>query len=229
MYQETNLGNSMTVDVDKTLADLDFPIEVPDDSSVQDAVVTGVDRGRNNASFMARLAAIFKTPKRPVNPVFKDLATLALRVITIAAAFTLVFTVVYGFDRNTDPGMSPSIKDGDLVLFYRFATSYKAGDLVVLNYQGKQEVRRVVATGGDIVDITNDGLVINGSLQGEPEITQPTRPYAEGITFPTRVGDQQVFVLGDARQNATDSRVYGSVDIKNISGKVITMLRWRSL
>jgi len=167
--------------------------------------------------------------RRPLNPVFKDLAVLALKIVTIAAAFTLVFTVIYGFDRNTDPGMAPAIKDGDLVLVYKFASNYKAGDLVVVNYQGKQEVRRVVAVGGDIVNITADGLVVNGSLQDEPDITQPTRRYADGIDFPTRVGYQQVFVLGDARENATDSRVYGSVDEKDISGKVITMLRWRSL
>jgi len=175
------------------------------------------------------IATIRKALGHPANPVFKDVALLALKIVTIVAAFTLVFTVVYGFDRNTDPGMAPAIKDGDLVLFYRFATNYKAGDLVVVNYQGKQEIRRVVAVGGDIVNITADGLVVNGSLQQEPNITQPTRRYADGIDFPTRVGYQQVFVLGDDRENATDSRVYGSVDVSDISGKVITMLRWRSL
>jgi len=165
---------------------------------------------------------------RPINPVFKDLAVLALKIVTIAAAFTLVFTVVYGFDRNTDPGMAPTVKDGDLVLMYKFAGNYKADDLVVLNYQGKQEVRRVVAVGGDIVNITADGLVVNGSLQQEPDVTQPTRRYADGIDFPVRVGYGQVFLLGDARQDATDSRVYGPVGISDISGKVITLLRWRS-
>jgi len=167
--------------------------------------------------------------RRPVNPVFKDLGVLLLKVVTIAAAFTLVFTVVYGFDRNTDPGMAPAVKDGDLVLMYKFASNYKAGDLVVVNYQGKQEVRRVVAVGGDIVNITADGLIVNGAVQQEPDITQPTRRYAQGIDFPIFVGYQQVFVLGDNRENATDSRIYGPVDESDIAGKVITILRWRSL
>jgi len=176
------------------------------------------------AAITAKLAL-----RHPLNPVFKDLGVLALKIIAIAAAFTLLFTVVYGFDRNTDPGMAPSIKDGDLVLMYKFAGDYKDGDLVVVDYQGKQEVRRVVATGGDIVNITADGLVINGALQQEPDITQPTRRYAQGIDFPVLVGYHQVFVLGDDRNNATDSRIYGPVDENDIAGKMIGILRWRSL
>lgn len=36
-----------------------------------------------------------------------------------------------------------------------------------MNYQGKEQVRRVIATAGDVVDITEDGLTINGAPQQE--------------------------------------------------------------
>jgi len=47
--------------------------------------------------------------------------------------------------------------------------------------------------------------------------------------MPLTLGAGQVFVLGDARQNATDSRVYGAVNTKDTLGKVITVIKWRDL
>jgi signal peptidase I len=161
--------------------------------------------------------------------VWTDLAGLGIKIVVIVAAFTLVFTVVFGLARTTDPGMSPAVKDGDVALFSRFGKSYRVGDLVVLVHSGQREIRRVVAIAGDTVDITTDGLFVNHCLQQEPTIYEPTRRYADGIDFPVTIGDGQVFVLGDARDNATDSRVYGAVDEKQTLGKVIALLRRRSL
>jgi signal peptidase I len=125
--------------------------------------------------------------------------------------------------------MNPSVKDGDLVLFYRLNKKYHAGDLLLLSFQGKSQVRRVIATAGDTVDITGEGLVINGALQQERSIYSPTQRYAEGISFPLTLEEGQVFVLGDARGNAADSRIYGPVNIKDTRGSVIAVLRRRSL
>ena len=61
------------------------------------------------------------------------------------------------------------------------------------------------------------------------QIYQQTQRYAVGATFPLTVGEGQVFVLGDARENATDSRVYGAVEVKDTLGKVITILRRRDI
>jgi len=94
---------------------------------------------------------------------------------------------------------------------------------------GKKQVRRVVATAGDTVDITENGLMINGALQNEPGIYQETQRYAEGIEFPVILRESQVFVLGDARANTTDSRIYGPVNINATHGKVITIFRRRNL
>lgn len=162
-------------------------------------------------------------------PLLKELLSLLLKIGAVILAVTLLFTFVYGLHRNQDPAMTPAIKDGDLVVFYRLDKNYLFGDTLVLEYQGTRQVRRVVATAGDTVDITEDGLVINGALQQEPDIYEPTRRYNTGVAFPLRVGEGQVFVLGDARENATDSRVYGLVDVQDTLGKVMTILRRRSI
>ena len=74
------------------------------------------------------------------------------------------------------------------------------------------QARRVLAAAGDEVDITEEGLFINGSLQQEHDIYEETIRYVTGIEFPLMVGEGQVFVLGDGRENAIDSRVYGCIN-----------------
>ena len=168
--------------------------------------------------------------QRPPEPsVWRELRALGIKIAVIAASALLLFTCVYGLHRSADPGMNPSVKDGDLVIFYRFDKKYRAGDLVLLSFQGKKQVRRVIATAGDTVDITEDGLVINGALQQEHGIYQKTWRYADGIPFPLTLGEGQVFVLGDAREGATDSRIYGAVNAGDTRGTVITIFRRRSL
>lgn len=159
----------------------------------------------------------------------KEILSLLVKIAAIIIVFLLVFTFVFGLYRNTDVSMAPSIQDGDLVLFYRLDKTYVAGDTLLFSFEKQKQVRRVMATAGDTVDITEEGLLINGALQQEPGIYQETQRYAEGAVFPLTVGEGQVFVLGDAREDATDSRVYGAVEIKDTWGKVITILRRRNI
>jgi len=161
--------------------------------------------------------------------VWRDLLSLFIKIVAIAAVSALITYFVYGFHRNSDPDMRPMIKDGDLVMFYRLDKDYAIGDLLLLSYQGDLQVRRVIARSGDTVDFTEEYLVVNDAIQQEPEIFQKTRRYESGITFPLTVPEGQVFVLGDARENATDSRVYGPVDIEDTLGTVITVIRRRNL
>ena len=166
-------------------------------------------------------------PQKPT--IWRELRSLGIKVAAISILSMLIFTLFYGFHRNIDPCMTPMIKDGDLIMFYRLDKSYAIGDLLLLDIQDERQVRRVVAREGDIVDVTEDGLLVNGSLQQEPDIYQQTLPYEDGVSFPLTVEEGQVFVLGDARENAKDSRVYGPVDTKDTLGAVITVIRRRHL
>ena len=169
-------------------------------------------------------------PERtPAPSVWRELLSLCIKIAMIAAVAAVIFQFVYGLHYNVDPSMNPSVKDGDLVMYYRLDKGYRAGDLLLLTFRGQTQLRRVIATAGDTVDITEDGLRINGALQQEPGIRQKTQRYTEGIDFPVTLKEHEVFVLGDAREGATDSRVYGAVNIEDTQGKVITLLRRRSL
>lgn len=166
----------------------------------------------------------------PAQPsLLMEILFLLMKIAVIVLAFILVFTFMFGLCRNPDASMVPAVKDGDLVMFYRLDKDYVFQDMVVLEFKEKKQVRRVLATAGDTVDITEDGLLVNGALLQEQGIYSPTKRYEAGVEFPLTIGEGEVFVLGDSRENGTDSRIYGAVRIKDTLGKVMLILRWRDV
>ena len=164
------------------------------------------------------------------SPFWKDLLFLLIKVASIVIVLLLLVTFLYGIVRYHEPSMALAIKDGDLVLFYRYSTAgFLPQDVIMLNYNGQHHARRVVATAGDTVDITDDGLIVNGALQHEPEIFHKTERYQEGVSFPLTVPEGHVFVLADSRTGAADSRIYGCVKAEDTLGKVMTVIRRRGI
>lgn len=158
-----------------------------------------------------------------------DMGYLMLKIAILAGILILVGIFVFGVFRNEGIDMAPAVKDGDLVIFYRLDKRYTASDVIVLEWKGEKQVRRVVAVAGDTVDITEDGLMINSALQQEAGIYEETQRYVEGIEFPVTVKEGQVFVLGDGRESSTDSRIYGPVEVKDTMGKVMFLVRRRGI
>lgn len=166
---------------------------------------------------------------RVQRPLSADIASLLFKVAIFAALFVALFSFVFGAFRGGDISMSPSIKDGDMVLDYRLDKTFRLHDVVAFTYNDQRMAARVVALEGDTVDITADGLVVNGSVQQESGVYGATTQVAGGVTFPLTVGAGQVFVLGDNREQAIDSRTFGCVDVASTEGKVVAVLRTRSV
>lgn len=167
-------------------------------------------------------------PEAGHRTLLQEIGGLLLKLAAIALGFLLLFTFLFGAMRYNAADMYPAVKEGDLVMYYRLDKNYAAADLLVLIYEGKSMVGRVVAVEGDTVDITEDGLLVNGALQEERGIVSETVPYQEGIRFPVILEEGQVFVLGDSREHATDSRIYGPVKAKDTQGKVMCVIRRRN-
>lgn len=168
---------------------------------------------------------IYSAPKNKKPPsLMQDILALLIKIFVILTVLVLLFTFLFGFTTMPDTSMQPSIQAGDIVLFYRLGSTYVASDAVVLEYEGRQQVRRVVAIAGDTVDITEEGLFINGAFAAEQN-RQEILLYTNGITFPVTVPQGHVFLLADSYNGGADSRVYGTVAIKDLQGKAITIIR----
>ena len=159
----------------------------------------------------------------------RELGALALKIAVIVAALAAVFAFVFGLYRAGDTFMAPNIKDGDLVLVDRLDRSYIASDVVAFEYLDKTRFGRVVAVAGDTVDIHDDALYVNGSYQQETWAQGPTTRFEGGADFPLTVPEGSVFVLGDNRASASDSRVIGCIAQDDTQGQVVGFFRRRNL
>lgn len=157
----------------------------------------------------------------------EELLFLIAKIGIVIVLLLILLVFVFGIYRCGDNSMLPALKNGDLAIFYRLQKQYQASDVVVVKKEEDQQIRRIVAQAGDEVDITKDGLKVNGYLQQENEIYTETMPYVEGISFPITLKEDEYFVLGDNRTNAKDSRIYGVVKKDEIKGILITLLRRR--
>ena len=157
----------------------------------------------------------------------RDMISFFKKFIFVIICVYMVFSFVYGIIFVDGQIMYPAIKDGDVVVYFRLDSNYQIGDVISVRKNKESYISRIVAREGDIVDITEDGeLIVNGNVQQE-EIYFLTYPDVNGITFPYRVSEDCVFVLGDFRTGAVDSRQFGQVLIDEIEGKVITIIRRR--
>ena len=158
----------------------------------------------------------------------KGYVSLAFRVILLALAAWVMLGKVFLLTQATGNGMFPAIKDGDLMIGFRLQSEYAKNDVIIYSYAGSLNVGRIVAREGDVVAIDEAGsLYVNGTQQSG-EILYPT--YAKpAVTYPFTVPAGCVFVLGDYRTSAEDSRDRGPISMTQVEGKVITILRRRGL
>ncbi|MBE5971198.1 MAG: signal peptidase I [Lachnoclostridium sp.] len=153
---------------------------------------------------------------------------LFFRVVVLALTAYVIFTQVFLITQNKGQGMFPAIKDGDLIIGYRLQQEYTKNDVVVYEVDGEQRVGRIIGRASDVVNMNESGsLQVNGTTQSG-EILYPTFAK-EGMEYPYKVPANQLFIMGDYRTNVEDSRDHGAIDLKDVKGKVITILRRRSL
>ena len=102
--------------------------------------------------------------------------------------------------------------------------AYKRGDIVVFIPPGGDPgsvpfIKRVIGLPGDTVDLQNGHVIINGQPISEPYVYpgQTTEPLSGQDHWVVPPGD--LFVLGDHREESSDSRVFGPVPIKNVIGR----------
>lgn len=153
-----------------------------------------------------------------------------LSILIIIILVWLMLGVVFGIMKAPSNDMSPRIDYGDLILYFRMDNKYDINEVVVLNKNDTVYLGRVIAVGGDIVNITDEGnLIVNGNVLNEPRIFYSTPRYENYEDFPQTVPEGEYFILVDRREGGEDSRYYGMVTSKEIKGSVVTLIRRNNL
>jgi signal peptidase I len=152
---------------------------------------------------------------------FKTLASAAVYA-------TLIVTFGFQVARVEGQSMAPTLEDQDRLIVNKFA--YRVGepqinDIVMLYYPAdpdKSFVKRVIAQEGDEVRIVDGRVYVNDKVVPDDFVPPEYRSHDDMQT--ERERDGYYFVLGDHRNNSSDSRHWGEVPKKYIIGKV--QLRW---
>jgi len=140
------------------------------------------------------------------------------------------------------------IHGGDRILAYKFIyyfTKPKRGDIIIFKTKGikgidpekKRFVKRLAGLPGEIVEIKEGHLFVNGKVVTEPEIFKKIRYVGDlidakyGTTgHPVKVPENCYYVLGDNSLSSNDSRYWGFVPAKNVIGKAAFIIwppsRW---
>ena len=204
------------------------------------------------------LAIIHTAVTKPANGLTAGrawLVALALVVAAKGAAQIVKHTVMEAY-KMPSGSMIPNLIVGDHVLVKKGRSDIGRGDVIVFEFPGDRRtvyVKRVVALGGETVEVKRGDVWVNGKEMHNGQILNEPNPCpgetgVEGCWFaretfevythtlmytgnpapdtpPTVVPEGSVYVLGDNRDNSADSRQWGPVPIDHIKGKA-TVIYW---
>lgn len=154
----------------------------------------------------------------------------ALQSLLLLAAVLLVIYIFVLQPHQVDGlSMYPTFHNGDLLLSYLLPVRFdqlRRGDVVVFhspNSADKLFIKRIIATVGETVMVQDGKVFVNGKLFDEssylgPEVmTYGGAFMQDGLTVTVPQGT--VVVMGDNRENSSDSRAWGFLDKKKLIGK----------
>lgn len=196
----------------------------------------GEDGFKVNTEYADNLPDNPKEEKKPstTEEIFEWLDVLTTAIITVVIIFSLLFRVA----TISGPSMQNTLFTGDRVIISNLGYTPKRGDIVVISRNVNNSVedaatskepiiKRVIATGGQTVDIDFErGVVsVDGVELDEPYAKTPTTTKWD-VEFPLYVPEGYIFVLGDNRNESMDSRDSrigegGLVDTRYVLGHAV--------
>ena len=197
-------------------------MDIPVENEASDEPIEEVEKPSESFSELLLSKAPDYNPEKPrrVDAIF-DFVELLL--LTLAAVFVLTTFFVRHSIVNGN-SMQNTLQNGDVLIISDLFYTPKQYDIVVLedHTTGYDHplVKRVIAVEGDEVVITENAIFVNGEPVRDDFVYIGTKDYSyapDSLTVPKG----EIFVLGDHRDDSTDSRVFGSVSVDAVLGKVL--------
>lgn len=169
-------------------------------------------------------------PQRP--RWISTLLRIVVAIVAIIAMSWLMRTFLFQAYQIPSGSMEETIMTGDMVfaekLSYRFGEPQR-GDIITFadpDIPSRTLIKRVVATEGQMVDLVDGEVIVDGITLNEPYTDgKPSYPlttaYGTNISYPYTVPAGEVWVMGDNRTNSQDSRYFGSIPVSTIAGKAV--------
>ena len=149
-----------------------------------------------------------------------------LETVGLAVVLFLVINALSARVRVDGFSMMPTLQDGEFVLVNKMAYhigSPTRGDIIVFQSTTERNldlIKRVIGLPGDHIVIGGGKVTINGQTLNEPYIAAAPNYPGEW-----KVPDGYWFVLGDNRNDSSDSHVWGYLPIQNVIGKAL-LIYW---
>lgn len=141
----------------------------------------------------------------------KELIPYVIIIVVVVLIRSFIVTPVQ-VDGNS---MYPTLKNNEILLLKKYDKKYKRFDIVVLNYNNSKLIKRIIGLPGEHIEYKDNKLYINGKY-----IKENFKRNTETSDFEIdkKIPKGYYFVMGDNRDNSTDSRIIGVISKNDLEG-----------
>lgn len=150
--------------------------------------------------------------------ILERLKTLILALLVLLFSIYLLFFTVAEVSGSS---MNPTFENGDFILVKKSIKGLKRFDKVTVHSKAlnKELCKRVIGLPNDTIVISDGVLQINDKVIKEDYILD--QKWGKNIELDVKLGNNEIFVMGDNRNNSMDSRELGSFELDDIDGIII--------